>query len=203
MQATNVAKQAIDQGAIQKQEELCTLIKILQKRKLKTVVEIGTAKGGTFYAWCMLAQADAQLISIDLPLGGLGAKDKPGDIERFESHGRGEQKLFFLRENSQLTATRKKLSEILNGQKIDFLFIDGDHSYKGVKKDWELYSTLVKRDGIIAFHDIVVHPHAPACKVYKLWNSLKSKYKSKEILDPLDTTAWKQWGGIGVIYYTP
>ncbi len=202
MQATNVAKHAIEQGAIQKQKELSKLIKILQKRKLKNVVEIGTAKGGTFYAWCKLAQPDAQLISIDLPLGGPGTKDKPSDIERFKSHGRGKQKLHFLRENSQLNATREKLDKILNGKKIDFLFIDGDHSFRGVKKDWELYSSLVKRNGIIAFHDIVIHPHAPACRVYKLWDALKLKYKSVEILDPLDTTAWKQWGGIGVIYYT-
>jgi predicted O-methyltransferase YrrM len=37
--------------------------------------------------------------------------------------------------------------------KIDFLFIDGDHSYEGVKKDFELYSTLLSDKGIIVIHD--------------------------------------------------
>ncbi len=37
--------------------------------------------------------------------------------------------------------------------KIDFLFIDGDHNYEGVKKDWELYSPLLKSGSVIAFHD--------------------------------------------------
>ncbi len=37
--------------------------------------------------------------------------------------------------------------------KIDFLFIDGDHSYEGVKKDWELYSSLLKSGSLVAFHD--------------------------------------------------
>jgi hypothetical protein len=37
--------------------------------------------------------------------------------------------------------------------KIDFLFIDGDHSYEGVKKDFELYSTILSDNGIIIIHD--------------------------------------------------
>ena len=37
--------------------------------------------------------------------------------------------------------------------KIDFLFIDGDHSYEGVKKDFELYSTILSDKGIIMLHD--------------------------------------------------
>jgi hypothetical protein len=36
---------------------------------------------------------------------------------------------------------------------IDFLFIDGDHSYEGVKTDFELYSKLLSDQGIIAIHD--------------------------------------------------
>ena len=37
--------------------------------------------------------------------------------------------------------------------KIDLLFIDGDHSYEGVKKDFELYSTILSNNGIIIIHD--------------------------------------------------
>jgi hypothetical protein len=37
--------------------------------------------------------------------------------------------------------------------KIDFLFIDGDHSYEGVKKDFELYSKLLSNNGVIILHD--------------------------------------------------
>lgn len=42
---------------------------------------------------------------------------------------------------------------ILQGIKIDVLFIDGDHSYEGVKKDFELYSKILSPNGIIIFHD--------------------------------------------------
>jgi hypothetical protein len=37
--------------------------------------------------------------------------------------------------------------------KIDYLHIDGDHSYEGVKKDFELYSTIMSDNGIITIHD--------------------------------------------------
>jgi hypothetical protein len=37
--------------------------------------------------------------------------------------------------------------------KIDYLHIDGDHSYEGVKKDFELYSQIVSENGIITIHD--------------------------------------------------
>ena len=37
--------------------------------------------------------------------------------------------------------------------KIDYLHIDADHTYEGVKKDFELYSTLMNENGIISIHD--------------------------------------------------
>lgn len=37
--------------------------------------------------------------------------------------------------------------------KIDYLHIDGDHSYRGVKKDFELYSQILSPNGIISIHD--------------------------------------------------
>jgi predicted O-methyltransferase YrrM len=37
--------------------------------------------------------------------------------------------------------------------KIDFLFIDGDHSYDSCKKDWDKYSPLLKNGSIVIFHD--------------------------------------------------
>jgi len=36
---------------------------------------------------------------------------------------------------------------------IDFLHIDGDHTYEGVKLDWELYSPKVRPGGYITVHD--------------------------------------------------
>ncbi len=36
---------------------------------------------------------------------------------------------------------------------LDFIFIDGDHSFEGVSKDFEMYSKILSPNGIIALHD--------------------------------------------------
>jgi len=39
-------------------------------------------------------------------------------------------------------------------EEVDFIYIDGNHSYEYVKKDIELYWNILKKGGIIAGHDI-------------------------------------------------
>jgi hypothetical protein len=36
---------------------------------------------------------------------------------------------------------------------VDFAFIDGDHSYEGLRGDWEAWSALVAEGGVVALHD--------------------------------------------------
>lgn len=48
---------------------------------------------------------------------------------------------------------------VLQDIKLDFIFIDGDHSYEGVKKDFELYSTIMSENAIITIHDIDQNYH--------------------------------------------
>jgi 2-keto-3-deoxy-L-rhamnonate aldolase RhmA len=39
------------------------------------------------------------------------------------------------------------VKEVLGGQPLDYLFIDGDHTYEGVRKDFEMYGPLVRAAG--------------------------------------------------------
>jgi hypothetical protein len=60
----------------------------------------------------------------------------------------------FLRKNlfnsrdSHNIETLKKIKAIFRDKKVDFLFIDADHSYEGIKNDFEMYSLLVRKGGI-------------------------------------------------------
>lgn len=41
---------------------------------------------------------------------------------------------------------------------IDFLFIDGDHSWNGIDRDWRAWSPWVEPGGIVAVHDSLALP---------------------------------------------
>ena len=105
-----------------------------------------------------------------------------------------------IQENSQTDITRNKVKNILESDNIDFLFIDGDHSYEGVKKVLEQYKTLVGDGGIIAFHDIVAnttyHPDTKYIVVLRFWNEIKTKYKYKEIIENVNQVSM----GIGILF---
>lgn len=97
----------------------------------------------------------------------------------------------------------KTLQEVyrrLNNSKIDVLYIDGDGSYEGTKKDYEMYSPLVRNGGIIAFHDIISdridNKGKPiVVERYKVWNDIKNRYKHREIVDESN-----RWGGVGILW---
>lgn len=42
---------------------------------------------------------------------------------------------------------------------LDFLFIDGDHSWDGIDHDWNNWSRFVVPGGIVALHDTRPAPH--------------------------------------------
>jgi predicted O-methyltransferase YrrM len=91
-----------------------------------------------------------------------------------------------------------RVKDILGGKEVDFVFIDGDHSYEGVKTDFEMFSRLVRRGGIIALHDIVINPAETGCEVSKFWDEIKQpKYECSEIVSD-----WNQgWSGIGLLQW--
>ncbi|MFX0024319.1 MAG: class I SAM-dependent methyltransferase, partial [Candidatus Hermodarchaeota archaeon] len=123
------------------------------------------------------------------------ASYSPAKIPFFKLFRLGNQKIHFIRNDSHKASTVRKIKKILKQNRVDLLFIDGDHSYDGVKKDFENYFSLVKKDGIIAFHDIVEHPPNSNCKVFDFWNEIKGNYEYKEIISKDN----EQWAGIGFI----
>ncbi|MDM8547091.1 CmcI family methyltransferase [Candidatus Venteria ishoeyi] len=182
---------------IQVPYEIRLFSELVEKNQPQTVLEIGTANGGTLFLFSRLADKNAHIISIDLPMG-LMRLYFFIRLLFFKSIPLSGQTLNLLRSNSQKLITKKKIEKILNGKKIDLLYIDADHSYEGVKKDFELYSPLVTPGGIIVFHDIVHHPSgttAHLAEVDRFWNEIKTQYHCVEIVEN-----WNQWwAGIGIL----
>jgi predicted O-methyltransferase YrrM len=174
---------------VQIESEITELFDVVRKLNPKVICEIGTDRGGTLYLWSKIVRPDCLLISIDLPRTYRKSLNRFFHMAFF-----GNQQVYFLRENSQTYACREKVQEILKGKAIDFLFIDADHSYEGVKKDFQLYSPLVRKSGLIAFHDIL-----DECGVDRFWSEIKRDYKYEEIVEHYQ----QRCAGIGMLHYEP
>lgn len=87
---------------------------------------------------------------------------------------------------------KEALEENFQGNMLDLLFIDGDHTYRGCKGDFDLYGKLVRKGGLIAFHDIR-GTKTGAFKVWKFWNEIKGGYEHREFVTR------EEDNGIGVL----
>lgn len=195
----NVAREAWARRAAQKVDEFRTLLDFLSNRRLAVVVEIGTDKGGTLYAWCQVAEPAAVIVSVDLP-GGRYGRYSVTESRRLRRYARGKQELYFVRGDSHDPSTRKKLERILAGREIDFLFIDGDHSLAGVRSDFKSYSSFVRQGGVIAFHDILPHHPDAGSQVDLFWDEVKNNFEHHEF--KAESKRSHQWGGIGALVFT-
>lgn len=179
-----LARDAIGQrGAMQRLWELTSLIAVVRDLRPRTVVEIGTFRGGTLACWASIATADAHLICLDkldaaFGIAAHGAHE--GDLRRLIRPG---QRLTFLPLDSQLETTARAVREALGGAAIDFLWIDGDHRDAGVRRDFALYRPLVRPGGLIAFHDIHPNPAFPDNQSHLLWGELRKLPGARAFID--------------------
>jgi predicted O-methyltransferase YrrM len=180
-------------------EEIGELYAIVSKSRPRFVCEIGVYRGGTFYLWCQAAAPDAVLLGLDLPSEYNGTGFYPARIAFFQHFPRAHrQRLHFIGGDSQLRSTVNRVESVLRENRLDFLFIDGDHSYNGVRQDWELYGPLVRSGGMVAFHDILPRLDAPAAGVHRLWDEIKRGYRHREIIASDGPDAHRM--GIGVLW---
>ena|SRR5579864_726354 len=180
----------------QVRSEIVALGKILQAHAPERCLEIGTNYGGTLLLLCNLSSPSARIISVDLPLGRFGGGYPRRKIPLFRKFPKPGQQLHLLRGDSHLQATKERVSGILDGESLDYLFLDGDHTYAGVRQDFEMYAPLVRSGGIIALHDIAVHERDKDCQVDRFWNEIKTQYRYQEIVE----NPKQGWAGIGVLF---
>ena len=181
---------------MQIRNEYIAFLKLIQDCRPQTILEIGTAHGGTLFAFTRVVSSKACLISLDLPQGMYGGRFHWWKIPIYSSFALPNQKLHLIRADSHEQSSLGLVQENIGSRQLDFLFIDGDHTYEGVKQDFEMYSPLVRKSGIIAFHDIVPHTEDKTCGVDRFWNEIKTLHEYTEIVD-----SWQQkWAGIGIIY---
>jgi len=190
-----LAREAIfERHGLQITWELMGLIGVVRRLRPQVVMEIGTRKGGTLFCWARSAMPDALLLSVDLPGGRYGGGQSENEANRFRGFLQSDQQLVCVRDDSHRPETLDQVKSVLGERSVDFLFIDGDHTFMGVAQDFEMYAPLVRPGGKVAFHDIAPHTDQ-SCGVDEFWRSVKDRYEHEEFVYD-----WKQgWSGIGVL----
>jgi predicted O-methyltransferase YrrM len=121
-------------------------------RDAAVIVEIGTFEGKTAVA---LAQATSGLVfSIDPFFGGRMGVSYGEVIARVARRRAGAQNLEYIKAFSYDAAPRFNRA-------VDMIFIDADHSYEGVKRDWLDWTPKLNVGGIVAMHDSRIAPNSP------------------------------------------
>lgn len=178
MNVRDIAGGAVRHGALQKPAELASFLAALDPLP-RVVVEIGCDTGGTLWAWTRIAE---RVIGVDLPRAEFSTG---GDL-----NDHGATMVFG---DSHDTATWDRLVAVLDGDEVDLLFIDGDHTYQGAKADYEMYGPLVAPGGVIAFHDVCQHHASLNVGVPRVWAEVSADGADGEEIIVGDPT----WGGIG------
>jgi cephalosporin hydroxylase len=167
----------------QVRSEILDLANLIAQCRPKTVAEIGTAHGGTLFLWCRLAHPEATIISLDLPGGIHGGGYPYWKSWGYRQFPLASLHLHLLRGDSHKSEMCARLKSLLLGDsKVDFLFIDGDHTYEGVKADFEMYSGLARPGGLIVFHDIYKHAVSMNCGVDLFWQEAKNGREVREFI---------------------
>jgi cephalosporin hydroxylase len=130
-------------GALQDEWEFATLLDLVKRTGVTTMLEIGSYTGGSLWAW---RQVVPNVLGVTLDV-------VPG---RFHSHGAS-----MVYGDSTQVATQERVEQLLAGRPVDFVFIDGGHDQRTCLSDFEWATRLVSR-GLIGIHDVNLHIRFPS-----------------------------------------
>jgi len=180
----------IDIMPLQVPSELTRMVELVAAARPQRVLEIGTGSGGTLYAIAWASAPEARILSLDRTVYPIERRllyktfvpSKAVDVWEADSH---------------LAETRDRVIRYFDHEPLDLVFIDGDHTYESVRRDYELYAPLVRERGMVLFHDIVTGPYEAVGDAPRFWQEARSDLAdSVELIE-----SWHQGGcGIGVGY---
>lgn len=183
---------------LQKKSEILRLIEIVRSFRPSAICEIGAAGCGTTFLLAEAAASDATIITLDLAF----TESRKTAIRCF---ARKKQRMVALQEDSHNLNTIQIVRDYLAEQSLDMLYLDGDHSYEGIKSDFRFYSPLVRPGGLIVFHDIVpdfktrygIETSSDVGGVPQFWEEIKASYnKAEEIIEDIEQDGF----GIGILH---
>lgn len=135
------------------------LYSLVRTNRPKVIVEIGSARGRSTCAFALACAQNKQ--------GKVYAID-PHTLNSWTELGTNAETLDFLRRRLKEYELEKYCEVVVNtsgaaaktwSQPIDLLFIDGDHTYDGVKLDFESFRQWLTPNSLVVFHDTMWKYH--------------------------------------------
>jgi cephalosporin hydroxylase len=163
-------------GALQKPLELIRYLSFLRQRRTMNALETGALWGGMTYAHAAVAAPGGRLIAIDA----FPREGHERMTARLQGLVRPDQRLTCLWQDSHEPETVRAVADTLAGEPLDVLFLDGDHTAEGVRRDYDTFAPFVRSGGVIALHDI--DADRPG-RVRDFWQSLRTRVEAFEIID--------------------
>ena len=156
--------------------EYAELLCFLRDNKTHSYLNIGIGNGGSFLLETFIQKDLKKSVAVDNMSYG-----------RMSNLANAEKRINWLKKNMSAQIKFYNLDSSLyfnyntNFYKdtFDVIFIDGDHSYQGVKADFEDSIKILNPNGKIVFHDI----NSLLCEgVVKFWSEIKNK-NCQEFID--------------------
>lgn len=188
--AIEISQKAIKEWfSYQDSFELEMALRAIGVFKPKIVLEIGIANGASLASWAEMVQPELTI--------GIDPLTNPKTPEQQESFNNllKRYNIHLIPHVSCIPEAHKELERILNGRKVDFMFIDADHRYDSVRHDYYNYVKYLNKPAIVGLHDIYYSEQIfdSGSQVSVLWNRLKNQYSYDEFY-------FHSSMGIGLIY---
>ncbi len=147
------------------------------------------SKGGFIPALCALACKDNHYGHVDFVDPGFGPKDPVdkywGGTGFWQTPAAKNHFLVFKLQDwlTLYPFTSKVFNKKYPRHKYDYIYLDGDHSYEGVKLDYQMFWPKLNKNGLLSLHDIIVQGYYKDSQchygVFKLWQELPENHKIK------------------------
>lgn len=152
---------------------------LVRNLKPQRIVELGTHKGGSFFSFCQAvkdAKLKTELFAVDT---WKGDKHTGTYDQKMHKHIKNiKNELYSGVKIKLLKKTFDQAKTDFNNKSIDILHIDGFHTYRAVKHDFNNWLQKIKPSGIVLLHD--THEKKDNFGVYRLWAELKKTHQTIE-----------------------
>lgn len=115
------------------------------------ILELGCYKGKSTVYMAQVIQGDKCLFSVDTFMSDNTTKNREDTLDIYLSNVKEYPMVYPLASTTQHIA--KIFKHYDRTDDIGLLFIDADHSYEGVKHDFNNFSQYVPNGGFVIFHD--------------------------------------------------